>query len=226
MSEKKYIFTGEEKQLRINFRIVTLHRIKAIRTFGDVMTGDLGGWVEKHDNLSHDGTAWVYDDAMACDSALICGDAQLRDTALAQDFAKVFGNSKISGNAIISQRAVICGKAQISDEAEITDTATIGDDAIIRGNAKISGNVLVGNGAEISTTEHILVVGPIGSRDAYTIFYRNTAGSVSVRCGCFNGNAEYFLDSVNNVHKGTKHAKLYEAAARLARLQIQGIEER
>lgn len=37
----------------------TLHRIKALKGFSNVEEGDLGGYVEKEDNLDHSGEAWV-----------------------------------------------------------------------------------------------------------------------------------------------------------------------
>ena len=39
---------------------IILHQIKALKDFSDVEAGDLGGWVEKEDNLSQMGDAWVY----------------------------------------------------------------------------------------------------------------------------------------------------------------------
>lgn len=41
----------------------TLFRIQALISFGDVQEGDLGGYIEKEENLSHDGNAWVYNNA-------------------------------------------------------------------------------------------------------------------------------------------------------------------
>ena len=46
---KKFEFTDETKQ---NEGGITLHRIRAIRDFGDVKAGDLGGWIEREGNLS------------------------------------------------------------------------------------------------------------------------------------------------------------------------------
>lgn len=60
---KKYEFTGETKQIGTINGTVTLHRIKASVTFGNIKSGDIGGWIEKKENLSHDGNAWVYGDA-------------------------------------------------------------------------------------------------------------------------------------------------------------------
>ena len=42
---------------------VTLFRVKALISFGTVKKGDLGGYVEKEDNLYHSGNAWVSGDA-------------------------------------------------------------------------------------------------------------------------------------------------------------------
>lgn len=56
---KKYEFTGETKTIGAT----TLHRIRAIKGYGKIKAGDLGGWVEKEETLSQDGSAWVYGDA-------------------------------------------------------------------------------------------------------------------------------------------------------------------
>lgn len=50
---KKYELTNETITLKNG---VVLHRIRALKSFGVVVTkGDLGGWIEKEDNLSHNG---------------------------------------------------------------------------------------------------------------------------------------------------------------------------
>lgn len=62
---KKYEFTGETKMWLGR----ELHRIRAVRDFGDVKCGTLGGWIEKEDNLSHNGSCFVYGNAEVYDSA-------------------------------------------------------------------------------------------------------------------------------------------------------------
>ncbi len=69
---KKYEFTGETKEIRLLFRTATLHRIRATVAFGIVEVGDLGGWIEKEENLSHEGKAWVWGNAK------VCGDAEVK----------------------------------------------------------------------------------------------------------------------------------------------------
>ena len=56
---KKFELTEETKKVHG----ITLHRIKAIASFGNVQKGDLGGLVEGEENLSQSGDAWVSGDA-------------------------------------------------------------------------------------------------------------------------------------------------------------------
>ena len=70
---KKYEFTGEVK---VVFGI-TLHRIRAAVSFGVVVKGELGGWIEKGENLSQNGNAWVYGNAEVCGGAWVCGNAEV-----------------------------------------------------------------------------------------------------------------------------------------------------
>ena len=77
---KKFELTPES----ITFGEHTLFCIKALADFGCVKAGDLGGWVEKEENLSHDG------DARVCDDARIESTA---DYATVKGFGSVYRNS-------------------------------------------------------------------------------------------------------------------------------------
>lgn len=70
---KKYEFTGETWRLGN----VMLHRIKAVRDFGDVEVGDLGGWIEQEENLSHEGNCWISGNAKVYDNAKVSGNAKV-----------------------------------------------------------------------------------------------------------------------------------------------------
>ena len=145
---KKYEFTGETKEIRLLFRTATLHRIRATVAFGIVEVGDLGGWIEKEENLSHEGKAWVWGNAK------VCGDA------------KVWGN------------------------------------------------------AEVFSVSHVLVIGAIGSRNDFTTFYRDKDNEITVKCGCFLGKIDRFLEKVTQTHGDSKYALVYRAAVEVAKLQI------
>lgn len=70
---KKYKLT--EETLEIDGH--TLHRIVALRDFGEVKKGDLGGFIEKESNLAHDWNCWIYNDAVVRDDAMVCGEAEV-----------------------------------------------------------------------------------------------------------------------------------------------------
>ena len=52
---KKYSLTKTTKE----FLGKTLFQIKAEISFGSVVKGELGGYIEKEDNLSQENNAWV-----------------------------------------------------------------------------------------------------------------------------------------------------------------------
>lgn len=68
---------------------ITLHRIRALKDFGAVKAGDLGGFVESEDNLSHDGDCWVAGNARVSGTAHVSGAARLSGSALVSDAAQV-----------------------------------------------------------------------------------------------------------------------------------------
>ena len=86
----KYEFTGETKV----FFGVTLKRIRALVSFGIVVKGELGGWIESDKNLSQvSGNAWV------SGNALVYGDARVYGDAWVSGDARVSGNAQVSGDA-------------------------------------------------------------------------------------------------------------------------------
>ena len=54
---------------------IKLFRIKALISFGSVEEGELGGYIEKEDNLSFYGNAWVSGNARVFGNALVSGNA-------------------------------------------------------------------------------------------------------------------------------------------------------
>lgn len=63
---KKFELTTETK---INICGKKLFRIKALISFGLIIAGEKGGWIEKEENLSQYGNAWVFGNAEVYDNA-------------------------------------------------------------------------------------------------------------------------------------------------------------
>ena len=75
--EKKYELTDET----IEWKGRTLHRIRALENFRnivnkcDIKAGDLGGFIEKEENLSQYDRCWVAGDAKVYDNAFVADDS-------------------------------------------------------------------------------------------------------------------------------------------------------
>ena len=70
---KKFELTTEFKM----FLGKKLFRIKALINFDTVKAGELGGYIEKEENLDHSGNAWVYGNAQVHGDAWVCGNADI-----------------------------------------------------------------------------------------------------------------------------------------------------
>ena len=112
--EKKYKLT--EETLEIDGHV--LHRIIALRDFGNVKKGDLGGFIEKESNLAHNGNCWIYNDAVVSDFARVFGEARVCRKA------RVFGEAMVYGEAKVCGKAMVYGEAKVCDNAEVEKNPT------------------------------------------------------------------------------------------------------
>lgn len=101
---KKYRLT--EETTKVGNR--PLYRIQALRDFGNVKEGDIGGYIESEKNLSQDGNAWVYGDACVSGDACVYGDA------------RVYGDACVYGNADIKTTGDICSMSGFGSEYRTT----------------------------------------------------------------------------------------------------------
>src|ERR1700689_4438711 len=96
----------------------TVYRIRALRDFGDVRRGDLGGYIENESALAHDGEAWV------------------------QDVAQVYGpHGRVGGNARIKGEAWVLGR--VDGDAQICDLVAIDEHAHVGGRTVLCGDEVV-----------------------------------------------------------------------------------
>lgn len=175
----KTAMTGKEKYRLTSSTMIyaghKLHRIRAIKDFGNVKTGSLGGWIESEANLSHDDDAWVADQAIVYENAIV------------SDFAVV------SGHAVVHGHAKVHNNAEVQDEARIGEDADIGCDARIVGEADITDNAVVND-----DQDYLLVRGVAPTASPYT-FYRCADGEIrltsDVFCGTLNELKQKALNS-------------------------------
>ncbi len=98
--EKKFELTDN---FVINALGIKLFQIKCTKAFKNANEGDLGGYVEKEENLSQSGNAQVYGDAR------VSGDAQVYGNAQVYGDARVSGDAWVSGDARVENDHMHCG---------------------------------------------------------------------------------------------------------------------
>lgn len=122
---KKYELTTECKE----FLGRKLYRIKALTSFSDVKEGDLGGWIEKEENLSQEGNTWV------------CGNATVYDNATVYGYATVSGNAWVYGNAEIKKKTHLLEIGFIGSRDDVTTFFRTKDKEIFVKCGCFSGNI-------------------------------------------------------------------------------------
>ena len=98
--------------------------------------------------------------------------------------------------------------------------AWVGGNARVSGSARVSDDARVGGDAHINSNKDFIVIGPIGSRNGFTTFYKNKDENVCVRCGCFSGTVDEFLAAVQKTHGDNRFGREYRIAAELAKTHI------
>ena len=140
---KKYEITN----IRYDHFGEILYRIRALRDFGDVKAGQLGGYIQAERNLAHEGNCWIYN-ALVYHDAVVKGNAKakggwiwnravLRQEAIADD------------GCFISCDAECFGQATIKDTAHISEFAKVFDKCLVRQQGSVSGRAVCHGRSEI-----------------------------------------------------------------------------
>ena len=236
---KKYEFTGEEKVVGG----ITLRRIRAVRRFAQADAGEMGGWIQKEENLSHDGECWVSGEALVCNSARVTDDAwvgghaqvyydaKIRDNACISGDAWIGGSAEVYGNARVGGNTVVNGHAKIYDRADVMGHAIVRDSAracgealvdgnsiicqtaLVHGDAKVH-NVLVPFDTEIKSIRDYIVFKNFWSSGRFFTYFRSNG---MWQVGCFWGTSEELLEAAKEdgevVYRGYKRAVDYVKSA-------------
>lgn len=148
-------------ELTSNFKMYSDKKIFQIRALvnlkNGVKVGELGGWIEKEENLSHIGDAWVS------------------------------GNAQVSGNACVTDNAWVSDNACVTDNAWVRDNAWVSGDAWVTDNAHVAGDAHVAGNAWVSKIADLLQITGLGTVHRTTTVYRTKNGIEITRgCFCGN----------------------------------------
>ena len=148
-----------------------LFRIKALVDFGSVNAGDIGGYVEKYENLEQSGDAWVSENA------------------------QVSGNARVRGNAWVLGNARVSGNARVLGYAQVLGNAWVSGNAWVLGKVQVLGKAWVAGDARVSRNADILHITGLGSLHGTTTIFKAQNG-LMVSCECFLGDLDTFKKQV------------------------------
>ena len=139
-------------------RTVVLHRIKALRNINrQVRKGDIGGWVHGPENLSKEGSCWIFDEAMCFGDAVVMHDAQVKHEATIYDNAVIGNRAIVTRKSVVREHAIVCEYAHISgDDVEVCGRAIINKGANVIGGAYVGGNAVVTDYAKVGANAKVL----------------------------------------------------------------------
>lgn len=225
--QKKYKLTKET----MCFDGVTLHRIQALKDFGNVEAGELGGWVESEKNLSQSGDCWIAMEAkayggaeigdsailtrkaIACGNSTICNDTLVSDESIIRGFTYLYGNVEVYGKSVIDGDASLHGNVKVIGakviDAEVYDRVIICDGAYVHGRIKIDGTAYISNGAEVCKTDDYIVFKNFWSSGRHFTWTRSNN---KWHVGCFSGTGEELIKKA--YQDSEKSGREYERVVR------------
>lgn len=159
MENKKYELIMDDTIVIDGF---TLYRIRALRDFFIIKAGDLGGYIQNERCLSHEGYAWVYDNAKVYDTGKVIENGRAAHNTIVTSGSTVKGYARVLGDAVVKNYSLIHDDSEVSGNA-VVDGSDIGENAkvcvsayvhnhsivkgysVITGNANINDSVIVGS---------------------------------------------------------------------------------
>lgn len=151
-----------------------LHRIRALYSFrSDVQRGQLGGYVQSEDNLSQEGTCWLFDDAAAIEDAFVTQQAVMKNKAVAKGHCLVSGTAVCDGNAFVCDDAIvtagnITGYCLVGGTANIHVHQQTGISPRLYDHAKVYGEV---SGQVECYKEGVVLPGTVLNNPTFDTFY-------------------------------------------------------
>ena len=216
-------------ELTENYKMCSGHKlfqIRALVSIEDVVkAGEMGGYIEKEENLSQNGDAWVsigacvYGDALVFDNSIVCGKAHVYEHACVFGNSIVSGEARVSGNASVYENSLLCGKPHVFGAARVRGNARVSGNSCVAGNSNLSGNAhasgesfllgdvhLSGNAhvsgdARVYCDADVLHIIGLGNSHRATTAYKTEEG-IEILCGCFRGGIEEFKERVVNTRSG------------------------
>ena len=191
---------------------VTLYRIQALKDFGDVKAGDLGGYIADSSQLSQNGNCWIYSKS----NKLVCG--RVTENAIINSLGSN-RDSIINGDVFICENSKILNDVDIFGSVDIRGNSIISSKASnIKGFEGIKGfevkgfedevTIIDGSYSYIGISDSIILGSslkprvPIDFKDAYII--NAVIGKSSNDCKIFGINSRKTIAVYNSFYNAKK----------------------
>ena len=100
-----------------------------------VQLGDMGGFVDNADCLSHDGNCWIADNARTYGNTVVRNDALAKGDAVLGDSQSAKG-ATLSGKATVSDFATVAGSS-VEDESRVSDHSQVRAGSLVSGRSSV-----------------------------------------------------------------------------------------
>lgn len=186
---------------------VTLYRIQALKDFGDVKAGDLGGYIADSSQLSQNGNCWIYSKSNKLVSGRVTENAIINSLGSNRD-SIINGDVFISGNSKILNDVDIFGSVDIRGDSIISSKASN-----IKGFEGIKGfedevTIIDGSYSYMGISDSIILGSslkprvPIDFKDAYII--NAVVGRLSNDCKIFRISSKKTIAVYNSFYNAKK----------------------
>ena len=228
--DKHFKLTEETK---VNKAGVTLHRIVATRDSRHAKAGQLGGFIEKEENLDSeawvDGYAEVWGEAFVYCFAYVGGIARVYGHARVYGYARVYGKAQIYGhacvgvdarvyeNARIHEKAYVGGQAEVHEEADVYGIAKVKGEAEVTGHARVFGWAEIGRQALVEHIGDYCVFQGFGRwKDCPLTAFREKNGEIGVLLEHYSETLEGFTALIGD----TPHGRTFRAIIEVIKLNF------
>lgn len=192
-----------------------LRQIECIRDFKFAHAGELGGFIEKEENLGGEalvfchayvgGLACVYGNARVLENARVYGKAHICDYACVGKDARVYDNACVGGMAYVG------GQAEVHERAEVYGIAKVKGEAVVTGHARVFGWANIGRRALVEHIGDYCVFQGFGQwkHDPLTAF-REKNGEIGVLSGHYSETLEGFAAQIGDMPSGRTFQAIVE----------------
>ena len=222
--ERYFKLTEETK---VNKAGVTLHRIVATRDSRHAKAGQLGGFIEKEENLGGeawvDGYAEVWGEALVFCHAYVGGLACVYGNARVLDNARVYGkahigdyacvgkDARVYDNACVGGMAYVGGQAEVHERAEVYGIAKVKGEAVVTGHARVFGWAEIGRRAFIEHLRDYCVFQGFGRwKDCPLTAFREKDNEIGVLFEHYSETLEGFTALIGDTPSGRTFRAIIE----------------